>query len=288
MTLDELVQLCWSRDYDAMAALAEKASRDRRIVKTLRDGLKNRDPNVALACVKLFGELGESGTSAIPDLLGVMRSRKIDMKYDAACSLARLGIQGPAALIELSKDRNAHVRRLAVATLMDCSAHEGAVEAILEAFRDPDENVRSAGVELLEVHGIKSGNAVWMKVESGLESPHPRVRAYSAQCLLRTKVKHKTAIQIAIAGLTDRDVIIRRAAVTGLAAMEGKGGISVIEALAAALRDADADVRMEAAIGLYEAGIPNDAAVAALTAVLDDPDDGVRDWASVALAKIGP
>jgi HEAT repeat protein len=267
--------------------LAEKAASDRSIVKTLRNGLKDDDRRVLLACVALLGALGENGTSAIPDLLRIIRKQKDDLSFEAAGSLAQMGKKGSAALIEMSKDRDDFVRAVAVCKLKDCHSQDGAVEAILEAFHDPVEDVSGAGAGLLEEHEIKPATATWKKFEAGLQHRHPQVRIYSALCLLAVKSNHKAAIQIALAGMTEKHPLVRRIAAEALECTEGKGGTAMIKALAAALKDVDSDVRMAAAMALYKAEDRAKGAIAALTEALEDPDEGVRDWAGATLKQMG-
>jgi HEAT repeat protein len=289
-TLDDLMKPFWDNDYDAMELIGRKASQDPSIVRTLRRGLKDAEHDVRLGCIKLCGYLGIHGKSAVPDLVQIIRSRKKDydtnsLRHEAFSSIRRIGKENVPLLIELSKDRDVLVRAGAVAVLRHCDLRqEGVVEAFLDSFLDDDGSVRTISVSFLEQNEAKLTPDVWRKVAQGLHSPHLRVRVYSAQCILRAKGDHKVALQIAIAGLQERDRVVRYTAAEALANTKGKCGRAAIQALAGALKDGDVDVRVEAARGLYVAEEKARPAVAALREALTDPDDSVTGYASAALA----
>lgn len=85
------------------------------------------------------------------------------------------------------------------------------------------------------------------------------------------------------AALRDSSPVVRRRAAEALA---DRGGPIVVAALAQALKDPDDDVRLSAAVGLWNQGPEALPAAPALLDALDDPVPGVRWWVMDALARI--
>jgi HEAT repeat protein len=83
--------------------------------------------------------------------------------------------------------------------------------------------------------------------------------------------------------LRDSSPIVRSRGAEALAKQEGP---KVVAALARALKDPDDDVRLNAAVGLWNQGPEATVAVPALLDALDDPIYGVRGWAMGELARI--
>jgi HEAT repeat protein len=83
--------------------------------------------------------------------------------------------------------------------------------------------------------------------------------------------------------LRDSSPIVRS---RGAEALAEQSGARVVALLAPALKDADADVRLNAAVGLWNQGPEASESVPALLDALDDPVYGVRAWAMDELTRI--
>ncbi len=88
--------------------------------------------------------------------------------------------------------------------------------------------------------------------------------------------------------LHDPDPALRALAARTFWGMGAKAGSAAVSVLAEALGDADASVRLGAAMALENMGPAAAAAVPALIKALRDPDPKVRPWAARALGSIGP
>ena len=290
-TLDELLEYYWNDDYEGSKQLAELTAHDPSVVATLLAGLHGEDEDVRLGCISVLGDLGPQARSALPELVKIIQRKNADFNvlFEACSSLRRTGKVAIPPLIQLSKDANTAVRHQAVYELKHCNfEQDGVVEALLDAFRDDDANVRLEAVAFLEENEAKRTSTVCKKVEAGLESSEARTRVYAAQCLLRVMASHQAAIWVAVAGLREGDAEVRVAAVEALAKTKGDVDETTIKTLAGALRDSYPEVRGAAALCLYEFGEHAAPAVAELVAALGDDHPPVHEWATAALSHLGP
>ncbi len=153
-------------------------------------------------------------------------------------------------LIPLLKDRQPDIRRTAAQSLGKLARAEAA-PALIEALRDPDAGVRQRAAWALGMIG-----------EDALGADRSPLAPL----------------------LFDADPGVREAAATALAQTgDTQAGIELlVEQIRAAGAPADSKRLAAAALGGMEAR----SAVAALTALLSDPDARVRRWAAAALGEI--
>lgn len=213
---------------------------------------------------------------------------------------AREGPEASKYLAPLVTDPDLEVRRAVVYALTG-SRDKVAVNALVEALRDADREIRWRAAKALEGAGwqpTSDEQNVWRAVAQGefvkaadygsvavepliaeladLNSPSRRDVINSLGQLGDSR-----AIGPLLAAVNDTDPNIRVAAVD---ALNGVRDMEVIAGLIGALKDAVSYVRAVAAAGLGKAGDPS--AVEPLMAVLTDDDWEVRKAASDALGRL--
>ncbi len=101
--------------------------------------------------LKASKELAIIGTPALSSLLEALTSRKDEhFRKLAALTLGRIGTPAIPPLIDLLKHEDPEVRRYAVDALGALQEDKRALHAILQARKDPDDEVRVAAWRALE------------------------------------------------------------------------------------------------------------------------------------------
>ena len=118
-----------------------------------------------------------------------------------------------------------------------------------------------------------------------LKSPDAAVSGAASLELLRLGEPAAPAL---VKLLQDPDPTLRALAARTFWGMGARAGNAAVPPLADALGDADASVRVGAAMALENMGPLAAPAVPALVRALRDPDAKVRPWAARALGSIGP
>lgn len=128
-----------------MAGLLVKAGY-KRPVKSLIEALGDKDSIVRQVAAEALGEIGDP--MAIEPLVKALKSE--DGNVYAAVALAEIGEPALDALIKALEDRDENVRRVAAFGL-GRTGDERAVKPLKLHLRDPDPNVRVAAKEALEM-----------------------------------------------------------------------------------------------------------------------------------------
>jgi HEAT repeat protein len=154
-----------------------------------------------------------------------------------------------------------------------------AVPRLIEALKSNDPELRWRSARALGAIGEASSAAALYEAAKDAE---PGVRAQALFALGRLGVNDKVALETIAAGLADKDVNVRRAAVRALRAadIDRKAVIPLVLKL---LDDNDPSVVMPALYTLAESGAE---VVGPLTEALEHPE--ARYWACLVLAEIGP
>jgi HEAT repeat protein len=196
-------------------------------------------------------------------------------------SMAPLSRDTAGKLISALRDKDAHVRALAVRALSGVEAHDLAFPALSDALRDREGEVRVAAAEAMMRVATPSDAA--FLIES-LKHTDPEVSARAARLLAHFGVK--SALPAIMAMAKSPDVVARRGSVHALDRF-GAEATGAVPILTGALDDSDADVRMHAATALGKFGAEAKPAGRALTKAIGDLDTQVRRAAIVALGKVG-
>lgn len=162
--------------------------------------------------------------------------------------------------------------------------------ALREAMKSPDEpsaaladrdwKARLTWVSELGDH-VNDEQAAMMLASVAQYDEHPSVRAEALHAIASGRAKvHSSVFEQA---LTDRDVVVRKAAIS---ALENVGGENSLETLAIALRDRDVSVRATAVDAIGEIG--GSAARRLLESALGDESAAVREAATDQLVQTHP
>jgi HEAT repeat protein len=222
------------------------------------------------------------------------------------------GNSGDKVLYDLLKNKDAAIRTGAVRTL-GLSGNADAIDALAQAAKDTDEDVRRAAVAALGT--IKDPQAVTKAVPvliGALNDSYWFVRSDAADALGREK--DTRAIQPLLDTVSDPDSNVESAAENALIALCSTPGLSVNE-FASHLNDAnpkivmisavclavlkdpravpvlvklasspDVSTRLHAVKGLGETGDPS--VIPTLRQTLQDPEVNVRGWSIIGLDKL--
>jgi len=159
----------------------------------------------------------------------------------------------------------------------------GDIPELLEKMKSPDATVRADAVEDLRTLGNKAKSAMPVLMAL-LKDPSARVRFAAASALVRMDAKQAGALEVLKQGLAAGEARERRDA-AGAAGFTGMGGRALAEKLTALLKDPDEGVRMTALESIAALGPAAGKAAPALTAMLDDVE--LRVDAADALGRIG-
>jgi HEAT repeat protein len=217
-------------------------------VTAATDGASDADVRVRRAAVEILGDV--PGGEAATGLRRAVRDDDVTVRAAALRSLARVG--DPSGLATASG-----------------------------ALADPEPAVRLAAVRAVDVLAI--GSSVGARPIRGmLEDQDPAVRTAAASAILR-RTLDEDALGVVWDMLGSEDPAARALAV---GALEGSGLPEVFDLSALGLEDPSPLVRAAAAHAI--AASRSTQAVVPLVRALRDPDGGVREAASAALARIGP
>jgi beta-lactamase regulating signal transducer with metallopeptidase domain len=161
-------------------------------------------------------------------------------------------------------------------TPQDSARRAAAVDALIDALRDQNADVREAAARSL---GQLEDHRATQGLIAAMSDKVPDVRRAAAEAL--SQLEDKRSTDAFITALRDSDVEMRRIAVNALGQLEDP---KAAPALAAALKDGDSEVRASAASAVAELQDPR--AVPALRELLNDKDADVRENAVNALSEI--
>jgi len=257
------------------------------------------------------------GSNACPGLVRLLQTRDALWRRALWQEAPRLPREAQKLIIADVRDPDAFLTREAAArTLASLGpAARSAVPALAEAVRDPQGRVAAEAADAL---GKIGGEGAVPALVRDLGESNARVRLNALYALGRIGPPAKAAIPAVAAALADDQIRFMAAyALAGMgtcavpalveATLHGEGkaraaaargfGLfdprlgppteSVIQALAAALRDPVLEVRLEAAHSLWIVGSDAGLAAPALTECLRDSSAALREKAALALGAIG-
>jgi HEAT repeat protein len=196
----------------------------------------------------------------------------------------------------MEEDDDAQVRQAALTALRGMGPPAAA--ALRQALRDRDAAVRARSVRALYILAFNDPDAA-PDLIAALADPSTDVRFWAVRALCRAAPQDPAAVAaVARALRADADRGVRHEAAASMRFLWGTGSDArtIVPALVDALRDPDADVRLEAAESCERIG-PMLRVVArdlqpqlqqALRRALDDPDERVRKEAAEALEEVSP
>jgi HEAT repeat protein len=252
----------------------------------LEELTRTKEPGDRLQAVAALGALGAE-PKAVALLAGLLKSKDVNIRREAACALAERGValqKARAALEEGLSDRDAGVRWWCALAL---ASGEGDVrkqeETLLRIFRAALLRLgdREPGKGIQDVQAPASVRAVPALVDM-LRNRPARLRLEAARSLGQLGLDVRAALPALEEALKGDDTAVRRAA----ADAQGQIGTEALPDLTRLLGNADARLREGAARALGQMGLPARSALPALMRLMKDPDPAVRTQVALALWNI--
>jgi HEAT repeat protein len=278
------------------AATAMKEIADPQAIPSLVDGLRELNQGVRAA---VMGALVQFGVASAPPLVGLLKDPNRVIRNAAINTLAQLGEVAVPSLVAALDDKTPEIREGAAEVLHKMGTP--AVTPMIKALMHAKENGRRAVAEVLGK--LKEPTAAPALVDL-LEDPSAAVRTAAANSLAAIGWKPNSPeeiVQQAIAiGDFSKAVEAGAAGVPLLMGVLKSASGREWEGVAHALADIGTPAA-EPLLDLVKTGeaapksralhvlgmIGGDSAVAAMTAVIQDPDPSVRESAVTALWNIG-
>ncbi len=287
-----LIQALWDEHHyivrEAAYALGRIGPAAVEAVPALIDALGGEDTDaqdeVTVALVKI-------GPAAVPALIDVLRGggEGVGRAADALGAIGPAAVEAVPALADALRDEDADVRSCVAYALGKIGPGAApAASALADALRNGDRLFQHVAVMALEEIGHGAAEAVPALVVAIGDS---WVQSAAEYALVKIGPAAVEAVPALVVALSDPSRVVRSGAVRALEAI----GPAAIPALIDAFRKGDAggsvrvwgDLAEDLPRSLFYSGPGAGEAVSALTALLDDPVDGLRNWAREMLERVG-
>jgi HEAT repeat protein len=271
----------------ACDALGKIGTEAREAYVPILNAVADRDETVRTAAVSALTLVAPPTSSDVPELLKLFTDRASPLRIRAAVALRRIkpdAREALPALIEALQDADPDVARAAVTTLRDFGKPPVAqTQALGAALKSRTAEVRAYALTVLEQLGEKAVAAAPALSEAIRDSDAAH-RKRAARVL--RKVDPTAEIPAFAAALKDANEEVRMEAVTALAAA-GSRSRSVILDLLTATRDTNALVRVKAARLLYKIDSSGSNPLPTFRDALKEKDARVRREAADGLTEMG-
>lgn len=235
-------------------------------------------------CAHTVATLASIGSSAIPNLIELLKDEDRENRSLAAITLTQIGSEAQSAIPALAtalQDNDEYVRRFAAAALGKIGVE--ALPALFEALQSQNATTRELAAAALGDVGIQAiPSLIEILKESKVE-----VRRSAMSALSQIGVDAKSVLSELIDALGDKDLAIRNSAAITLARI-GPDAQSAVPALIKALKDSEPIVRSTTAAALRQIGSNAQTAIPTLIEALKDSDPIVRSHAVAAIGTINP
>ena len=232
-------------------------------------------------CVVSKDYAGPAPEQVLPRLLAVLRDPNPEQRRTAAQSLGKIARkEAVPALVEALRDPDAGVRANAAWAIGMIGPDEFDWSPVLSLLSDPDPRVREMASMALGVTGANQDAADFLQkivLQPGISSESKRLAAAALGGM-----EARTAVPVLTKLLADRDPRVRRWAVAALGEIADPETVAPLSKVLAT--DPDPGVRVEAAFRLGKFG--GEAARPALAAALKDANADVRRLAEAALKEL--
>jgi HEAT repeat protein len=268
------------------------------LIVPLTSALADPDPGVRrAAAAALQAAPGDAAKPAVPALIArALGDPDADVRYFAAAALQQFGPPASAAAIRAftaALRQAAAQERVAAATALGVAGADAeAVRALIAAVKHDAGEVSRAADTALELQGYASPD----ELVAALGDPNPHLQYELLRALWRAG---RTAVPPLTRALGDDSPIVRERAAQAMAALtvdyaeiglervNELDAAGAVDALAAALRDADDSVRAAAAAALPAVAPFDPQSVTALRAALQSPHLAAQEASLLALARLG-
>jgi HEAT repeat protein len=236
---------------------------------------------------------GDAAGPAVPALQAILDERSADLRRLSATALEQIGPPAaasvPALLRVFQHDDAATVRRSAGLALARIAPFESdVIDAAAAAIRtDTDAGARTSAAVVLIASGPAGRRAV-PTLAAALVDRDASVRLYAAAALAQLSGSDgagERAQHIVLQTIQNNDNGLRAEAVAILPDV-ARGRADLLAILSNTLHDADPEVRAASARAIATLGRTAESLIPTLWAMLQDPDEGVREHALIAIHAI--
>lgn len=242
----------------------------------LIEALADRDAGVREAAASAVGEIGPEARDALPTLLDrLSRDPEPRVRRSAACAVGGLkapAATGSSALEKALNDASPAVRQMAAWALgqLQPLPEATALEALPKALADTDPLVRRDVIGALGDLGR-------------------RTRGNDPNLAKARELVRQSRMAVLACFRSDRDLVVRKAALTALVNLVGPDDTQAVDDLRTAVRDPDPEIARTAALALANIGGSRAArAVSILAEVVGEGDSQTFAQATMALMNLFP
>jgi uncharacterized protein (TIGR02996 family) len=256
------------------------------IVPGLVELLKHAKAPVRQQACHCLRKIGARAKAAVPPLMEALADSDYSVREQAAKALAEIGADETAGTEQLKAaltDQNWNVRRTASKVLGAMGAKGSVLEELVERYKGPDPKEREAVIEGLAQLGTVD---VIPHLDKALDDPAPAVQLGAVRALGRLKLPGAAAPLCR--AMQSREASVRDAAADQFVSYRRNVPLTpeVIAALTVLLGDRANAVRATACLALASAGPPARSAVPALLKNLEHDSPDVRSRAAEALQTV--
>lgn len=227
----------------AVLALAAVGLEAEKVLPLLARALGDPDLSVRRPAAAALLAMGPEARDAAGTVVGALRDADADVRATAAALLARLAPlpEKEAAAAETSlalaaKDENEKARQAALAALGGIASPDGpglaALRTALAGTNEGDSLLAASSLAKLGPRGRAAASAI----ETAFREGTPRLRAASAEALVRVLDDPGKTVPLLVAALKDKETDVRRAAASSLGQVGAAAG-EAVPALMALLED---------------------------------------------------
>jgi HEAT repeat protein len=271
---------------EIVLALGRIDPESKSVLTALGKSLRDPDNSVNQSATDVLVQIGKDG-AAHEQAIAIFANATTDKDLQLCLrSIAALGLIGGDQVIPpLSaavKRKEATVRKKAVESLAKVGPkNQTAIRALLEALKEMDGDVRHYAVETLGQIGSEAKLAMPILIEM-LNDRDMDIRIQVVRALVRIDPKFKEVVPALQKMLSDPERDVRLEVLDAL----GQCGKSAVAPLMESLKDLDSNILVHAAESLGRIGPEANEAVPALSLLLKDDLEEVRNAAAAALKKI--
>ncbi len=248
------------------------------------------DPRRALRQAAVQGLMGV-GEPAAPAVVQAMETKEEPRRTWAVIAIRGLAEHAPFAaplLGRLMHEGDYELWRSAAYAVSEMRDRgQAAVEHLIPLIEDPDPDVRDMALVVLEQIGAQDDPRVVQALMAAFKNPNETVRNEAIVQLRLAGHAAKEAVADLVELVRGDDPAARRAAAMALAWID-PAAADLEEPLRMALRSEEGDVRRQAAEGVARLGERAGPLVSDLVAMLEHEHHGARQAAADALGHLGP
>jgi HEAT repeat protein len=280
--------VCWAVLLGTTFARAGESAPAARSAADLGKATASGTPEKRLEAIDALADLGPEAKTAVPQLIAALAADDPAVRWHAARALGAVGPGAADAAPKLAaalSDKDFHVRGQAAHALGQIgAASKKYVPELIARITDEHASVRKQVIQAVSAIDPQDEKAA-KKIADALSAAEPQVAMAAVRSLAAYGEKAlPTTIEVL---KTAKPKSKARYWACVLAGQFGPAAKDAVEPLAAALKDEDPSIRMQAAMALGSIGPAAKSAVPALAGALTDKLEAVQYAAAYALGSIG-